>query len=65
MSKVRHLEFFGSWFWLIFWLILFFPIAILYLAFNTIVVEEEIGVEEFIKRHCSRRKSIFDSWFSI
>jgi len=56
MSKLRRVEFMGSWFWLVFWVILFFPIGLLYFAIKTIVIEEEIDAEKFVEWYFSKSK---------
>jgi hypothetical protein len=56
MSRIRRVEFLGSYFWLIFWVILFFPVAILYLLSASVVIEEEIDTDDFLSWYRSRRK---------
>ena len=56
MSRMRRFEFLGSWFWLIFWLVLFFPIGVIYFVLNIILLEEDIEADEFIEWHRSHRK---------
>lgn len=57
MSKVRRLQFMGSWGWLIFWMIVFFPYGLLVLLFNTIVIEEDIDADRLLAWHQSRKKT--------
>ncbi len=56
MSKVRRLEFVGKWLWLVFWLIVFFPIGIVYFALNTILIEDEMDADKFVEWHRSKSK---------
>jgi hypothetical protein len=56
MSKVRRIEYLGSYFWLVFWTLLFFPIAVVYFLENSIVVEEEIDADKFLDWYRHRKK---------
>jgi hypothetical protein len=56
MSKLRRCEFLGSYFWLLFWTFLFFPVAIVYYISNSVVIEEEIDADTFMEWYRSRRK---------
>lgn len=56
MSRIRRLQFMGSWGWLIFWTILFFPFGVLLLLFNTIVIEDEIDADQFMEWYRDRKK---------
>ena len=56
MSKIRRIEFLGSYFWLIFWTILFFPIAVLYFLSASIIIEEEMDIDNFLDWYRSRKK---------
>jgi hypothetical protein len=53
MKTVSHVEFTGSFFWLLFWLIVLFPAAALYFVLKSVVVEEQVQDEEltaFLRR---------------
>ena len=56
MSKVRRVEFLGSYFWLIFWTLLFFPIAIVYFLSTCVTIEEEIDADKFVEWYRSQKK---------
>lgn len=55
MSKVRRIEFLGSYFWLLFWTIFFFPIAALYFLSASIMIEDEIDGDKFVEWYRSKR----------
>jgi len=55
MSKVRRIEFLGSWFWLAFWVIIFLPVAALYFALKSVVVEEQMDGDKFVEWYRSRK----------
>ena len=57
MSKVRRIEFLGSHFWLIVWTILFFPMAGFYFLTSSILIEEEIDVDHFVKWYRSQDRT--------
>ena len=57
MSKVRYIEFLGSWPYLIFLLILFFPLGLLHFACKSVVVEDEIAADKFVEWYRSKRKT--------
>ena len=46
----------GSYFWLIFWTIVFFPIAIFYFVLASVTIEEEIDADKFLEWYRSRKK---------
>jgi hypothetical protein len=56
MSKIRRIEFHGSYFWLVFWTVLFFPIAGIYFLLSSIVIEEDdIDADKFLEWCRSKR----------
>lgn len=59
MNKVRRVEFLGSYCWLIFWTIIFFPIAIVYFLTSSVTIEEEIDADKFLEWYRSRKKKMW------
>jgi hypothetical protein len=55
MSKIRRLEFLGSWFWLVFWAIVFLPVGLIYFAVKSIVIEEEVDAGKFVEWYRSQK----------
>jgi hypothetical protein len=55
-NKVRRVEFLGSYFWLIFWTVVFFPVAIFYFVSASVTIEEEIDADKFLEWYRSRKK---------
>jgi hypothetical protein len=45
MKAVRSVEFTGSVFWLVFWLIVLFPVAVMYFVLKSCVVEQQVEDE--------------------
>jgi hypothetical protein len=56
MSKVRRIEFLGSYFWLVVWIILFFPIAIVYFISTSVTIEDEIDADKFVEWYRSQKR---------
>ncbi len=55
MSNVGHIEFLGNWPYLIFLLIMFFPLGFVYFACKSVVVEDEIPADKFIEWYRTKR----------
>jgi hypothetical protein len=55
MKTIRHVEFTGSYFWLVFWVVVLFPVGALYFVLKSFVVEEQVedeGLGRFLRgRH--------------
>ena len=45
MKAVRYVEFTGSFLWLVFWVIVLFPVAVMYFVLKTCVVEQQVEDE--------------------
>lgn len=56
MNKVRRVEFLGSYPWLIFWTVIFFPIAAVYFLSASVTIEEEMDADKFLEWYRSRKK---------
>jgi hypothetical protein len=48
MKSVRYVEFTGSVFWLVFWVIVLLPVAVLYFVLKSCVVEEQVEDEALV-----------------
>jgi hypothetical protein len=45
MKAVRYVEFTGSFGWLVFWVIVLFPVAVMYFLLKSCVVEHQVEDE--------------------
>ena len=45
MKTVRYVEFTGSFFWLVLWVIILFPVAVMYFLLKSCVVEQQVEDE--------------------
>ncbi len=61
MKAVRYVEFTGSVFWLVFWVIILFPIGVMYFVLKSCIVEQQ--VEEDALGTLLRERSA-RPWFS-
>jgi len=48
MKAVRYVEFTGSVFWLVFWVIILFPVAVMYFVLKSCVVEQQVDEEALV-----------------
>jgi hypothetical protein len=52
MKAVRYVEFSGSFFWLVFWVVVLLPVAVLYFVLKSCVVEQQVE-DEALRPSCA------------